>query len=81
MFGGVVGEPAEHDLLLGAGEFRGSARRGTYRKAGDSKRAESGDPPKDGSAMDPEDVGDLLDRVSAEYALDGEEPSALQLGS
>jgi hypothetical protein len=31
--------------------------------------------------MDPEDVGDLLDRVSAEYALDGEEPSALQFGT
>jgi hypothetical protein len=81
MFGGVVGEPAEHDLLLGAGEFRASARRGTHRKAGYSKRAESGDPPKDGPAMDTEDVGDLLDWISAEYALDGEEPSAPQFGS
>jgi hypothetical protein len=81
MFGGFVGEPAEHDLLLGAGQFRGPARGGTHRKASDSQRAESSEPTRDGRAMDAEDVGDLLDRISVEYALDGKEPSALQFRS
>jgi hypothetical protein len=78
MFGGVVGEPAEHDLLLGAGQFRGPARGRTYRKAGDSERAESSDPRREGRAMDAENVGDLLDRISVKNALDGKEPSTLQ---
>lgn len=81
MLGGVVGEPAEHDLLLGAGEFPGSAGRRTHRKAGDSQRAENSDPTGDGPAMDAEDVRNVLDRVSVEYVLDGKEPSALQFGS
>ena len=80
MFGGVVGKPAEHDLLLGAGEFPGSPRGGTHRKAGESKRAEGSDPTRDGPAMDAKDVGNVLDRVSFEYALNGKEPSALQFG-
>jgi len=81
MFAGVVGEPAEHDLLLGAGQFRGPARGRTHRKASDSERAENSDPTRDGRAMDAENVGDLLDRISVEYALDGKEPSTLQFGS
>jgi hypothetical protein len=31
--------------------------------------------------MDAENVGNLLDRISVEYALDRKEPSALQFGS
>jgi hypothetical protein len=31
--------------------------------------------------MDAENVGDVLDRISVEYALDGKELSALQFGT
>jgi hypothetical protein len=81
MLGGVVGQPPKDDLLLGDRQFPRSAGRGTDRKPSGSQRPEGSDPTRHGGAMDAEEVGDVLDRVSVENALDGEESSALQFRS
>lgn len=81
MLDGVVGEPAKHDLLLGACKLARPAGGSTHRKPVESQRTESSDPTGDGPAVDAEEVGNLLDRVSVEYALDGKNPSAFQFDS
>jgi len=81
MLRGIVGQPPKDDLLLGGRKFPGSSGGGTNREAGGSLRAESSEPTRHGGAMDAEKVGNFVDLVSIENALDGEQPSALQFGT
>jgi hypothetical protein len=75
----AVVQPAEGDLLLGRGELAGPPRDRPEDEAVVPPVAERGQPTPHSGRIDPEEVGDLLGRVSVGNALDGEPPSVFQL--
>jgi hypothetical protein len=78
IFGGGVGQPAEHDLLLGRGELGRTPRHRLGRQAITAVAAVDGEPASNAAGIDGEEVGRLLGRVALDHALDGERPAVLQ---
>src|SRR5262249_26018077 len=78
VLGGVVGQPAEHDLLLGRGKFAGTTGHGWSGQASGALTPEDPDPTANAAGIDPKEVGNCRDGVALADAHDGEPAAILQ---
>src|SRR5512143_260238 len=78
VLGGGVGQPAQHDLLLGRGEFGQTTGHRLGRQAVAAVTAVGSEPASDAAGIDTEEVGRLLGGVTLGHALDGEGPAVFQ---
>jgi hypothetical protein len=78
VLGGVVGQPAADDLLLGRGQFGRSSGHGLRHQAVGTLSSEGSDPAADAAGSHIEEVSDLRDGVTLLNSLDGELTTVLQ---
>ena len=75
----ALGQPAEGDLLLDAGQLGRAARHGPGEESRSTAFTMRGDPTTDRPRSDTKEVGDLYDGRAIQDALDGKQATTLVL--
>jgi hypothetical protein len=73
----AVGQPPPGDLLLGGGQLGWAAWDGPGEQKLSSAFSIRGDPTADRPGIDPKELGNLLDGISIQDSLDGQQATVL----